>query len=178
MQRQEKEQFVKDVAAELEKSAGVLFVDFTGLNVEQQTSFRVKMREANVKYQVVKNTLMLRALEAAGVTEDASPILKGAPTGVVFGYDDPVGAAKATVDFQKDVDKLKIKGGVLENKVLDAKGAEAVSKMPGRQELLSEIVGLIMGPGRNLQALFKGPAGKLVGAIEAKADGGEEGGEG
>lgn len=178
MQRQEKEQFVKDVAAELEKSAGVLFVDFTGLNVEQQTNFRVKMRDANVKYQVVKNTLMLRALEKAGVTDDAAPILKGAPTGVVFGYDDPVGAAKATVDFQKEVDKLKIKGGVLENKVLDAKGAEAVAKMPGRQELLAEIVGLIMGPGRTLQSLLKGPGSTLAGQIKAKADDGEEGGEG
>ena len=173
MQRHEKEQFVKEVTAELEKSAGVLFVDFTGMDVEQQTTLRVKMREANVKYQVVKNTLMLRALEAAGVS-DASSILKGAPTAVVFGYDDPVGAAKIAVDFQKDVDKLKIKGAVLENKVLDAKAAEAISKMPGRVELLSEIAGLILAPGRNLQSLLKGPAGKLVGAIEAKVDDGED----
>ncbi|MEL6548194.1 MAG: 50S ribosomal protein L10 [Myxococcota bacterium] len=173
MQRHEKEQFVKEVTAELEKSAGVLFVDFTGMDVEQQTTLRVKMREANVKYQVVKNTLMLRALEAAGVTDDAASVLKGAPTAVVFGYDDPVGAAKIAVDFQKDVDKLKIKGAVLENKVLDAKAAEAISKMPGRAELLAEIVGLILAPGRNLQSLLKGPAGKLVGAVEAKADDGE-----
>ncbi|MEL6338590.1 MAG: 50S ribosomal protein L10 [Myxococcota bacterium] len=167
MLRQEKEQFVDEVAAELEKSAGVLFVDFTGMDVEQQTDFRVKMREANVTYRVVKNTLMLRALEKAGVN-DAEAVLKGAPTGVVFGYDDPISAAKVAVEFRKTCEDLKIKGAVLESKTLDAEGAEGLSKMPGRQEMLAEIVGLIMGPGRSLQSLIKGPAGRLVGAIETK----------
>ena len=177
MLRPDKEKFVDEVTAELEKSAGVLFVDFTGMDVEEQPNFRIKMREANVRYQVVKNTLMLRALANTGV-EDAAAILKGTPTGVVFGYDDPIAAAKATVEFKKDNEKLKLKGAVLENKTMDAKGAEALSKMPGRQEMLAEILGLIMGPAGNLQALLKGPSGKLVGAIEAKADDGAEGGEG
>ncbi|MEM6960087.1 MAG: 50S ribosomal protein L10, partial [Myxococcota bacterium] len=152
MLRHEKEQFVEEVAAELEKSAGILFVDFTGMNVAEQTDFRVKMRDANVRYRVVKNTLMLRALEKAGVQDDAAKILKGAPTGVVFGYDDPIGAAKIAFEFRKGVEKLQVKGAVLENKLLDAKGAEALSKMPGRDEILAEIVGLILGPGRNLQS--------------------------
>lgn len=169
MLRPQKEKFVDDVTAELEKSAGVLFVDFTGMDVEEQTDFRVKMREANVRYQVVKNTLMLRALQATGV-EDASAILKGTPTGVVYGYDDPIAAAKIAVEFKKNNEKLKLKGAVLELKTLDAKGAEGLAKMPGRQEMLAELLGLILGQGGSLQALLKGPAGKLVGAIEAKGE--------
>jgi len=175
MLRQSKETFVESMRDSLSKAAGVLFVDFTGLTVAEADSLRGKLREQEISYVVVKNTLMARAL--AGQTfEDAAACLKGTPTGVVIGYEDPVSAAKVTFDFLKDCEHLKVKGGIVDGKALDEKQAEALSKLPSKAEVQGSIVALAMSPGAKLLAQVASPAGRIAGAIEAlvkKLEGGE-----
>ena len=114
------------------KPLGALFLDYTGMTVNDINAVRRKFQESGITYQVVKNTLMARACADtpyAGVAE----LLKGSPTGVVLGGEDAVSAAKLTFELLKDYEALKIKGGILDDAALDAKQAEALSKMPSRQ---------------------------------------------
>lgn len=165
MDRTQKEQFIETMKADLAKSVGVLFVDYTGLSVNDVNSVRAKFREAGVGYRVVKNTLVARAMEGTSY-EDAAVHLKGSPTGLVLGYDDPVSAAKITYDLMKEFEVIKVKGGILDEKAIDTVQAEALSKMPNKAELQAGIVGLALSPASNLIALVKGPAGQIVGQID------------
>ena len=165
MLRSAKDQFITEMQAELERSVGVLFVDYTGLTVEEADKVRGKFREHNVGYRVVKNTLMTRALSGTSY-EDAAQCLKGSPTGVVLGYDDPVTPAKVTFELLEEIKHLQVKGGILDDQAIDVAGAEALSKMPSKEELQAEVVTLAMSPGRHLLAQVKNPAGLLVGAID------------
>jgi large subunit ribosomal protein L10 len=166
MSRDSKEQFVKDMKADLDKAAGVLFLDYTNLTVAQADGLRKKLREAQIAYKVVKNTLMSRALEGTSYA-DAAKCLKGTPTGVVLGFEDPVSSAKLTFEYLKDCENLKVKGGIVDKKAISPKEAEALSKLPSKVELQGLIIALAKSPGAKLMSQLKSPAGKIVGAIEA-----------
>jgi len=165
MERSDKEAFVTEMQGALEGAAGTVFVDYTGLTVNQVNAVRARFREAGIGYRVVKNTLMTRVLAGAAY-EDAIKCLKGSPTGVVIGYEDPVAAAKLTFDLAKEFKSLKVKGGILDNQALDSAGTEALSKMPSQRELQAAVVSLALSPGSNLIGQIKSPAGRIVGAIE------------
>src|SRR4051812_47228877 len=110
MLRQAKEQFVQSMRQDMERAAGVVFVDYNGLTVDEVEQLRRKLRAAMVDYRVVKNTLMQRVLEGTSY-EGARAYLKGTPTGMVLGYNDAVTAAKLTCEFLSECEHLKIKGG-------------------------------------------------------------------
>jgi len=164
MLRSNKEQVVNELERSVQKAASVLFVDFTGLTVAEVEQFRRKVRAKNLGYRVVKNTLMLQALNNAG-KRGADPYLQGTPTGVVLGYDDPVVAAKVAYDFSKECGHLKVKGGFLESDVLTAQQAEELAKMPGRVELQGMIVGMALAPGRAFVSQVLSAGQKIAGII-------------
>lgn len=166
MSREDKEAFVKEMRHEVERAAGVLFLDYTKLTVAQADGFRRKLRDAQVGYKVVKNTLMSRVL-AGTPYEDAAKCLKGTPTGVVLGFEDPVSSAKLTFEYMQECENLKIKGGIVDKKAISPKEAEALSKMPSKVELQGQIIALAKSPGGKLLSQLKSPAGKIVGAVEA-----------
>lgn len=168
MLRAEKEQSVETLTSEVARSQAVLFVDYTGMTVLEVTNLRKKFRDQQIGFRVVKNTLMKRAI-AGTAYEGASKALKGTPTGVVLGFHDPVAAAKALFEALKETEHLKVKGGIFENKAITPKEAEALSKMPSREEMIGQILSMILGPGRTIAGQIKNPAGRIVGAIEAKA---------
>jgi len=165
MMREQKEAFIDDMRRDMERAAGVLFVDYTGLKVQDVDTLRRKYRAAGVRYKVVKNTLMARVLKGLPA-ESAISMLKGTPTGVVIGFDDPVTVAKLTFDFMKDNDRVKVKGAIVDQQAINAKQAEALSKMPSKAEIQASVIGQVMSPGRMLLAQVKSPAGRVVGAIE------------
>src|SRR5687768_5386615 len=128
MLRGQKENVIADIKNDMARAAGVLFLDYTGLTVAEADKLRRGLQKKNVRYLVVKNTLMKIALDGTPYANAAS-FLKGTPTGVVFGFEDPVSSAKAVFDFMEECQHLKVKGGVLDNKSIGAKEAEALSKM-------------------------------------------------
>jgi large subunit ribosomal protein L10 len=93
--------------------------------------------------------------------------MKGTPTGVVFGYDDPVSSAKVVFEYMQECKHLRVKGGVLDGKAISPVEAESLSKMPSRSELQAQIVQLALSPGRKIAGQLAAPASRIVGAIDA-----------
>lgn len=172
MLRQQKTDFVAQMKADLGKAQAVLFLDYTGLTVLEANKFRVTMRKSKIGYRVVKNALMRKAVLGTPF-EGATKYLKGTPTGVVMGFDDPVAAARTTYEFLKTCEHLKVKGGILDNKDISASEAEGLSKMQSLPELKGGIIALITGQAGRLISQIKSPGSKIAGIIKKKSE--EEG---
>jgi large subunit ribosomal protein L10 len=166
----DKQGIIERLKTDIDKAVGVIFLDYTGLKVSEVETWRRRVRAApGIGYRVVKNTLLKRALEGTPGA-DAAKFLKGTPTGVVIGFEDPQATAKLTYDFLKETEHLKIKGGLLDKKPLSAKDAEALAKMPSKREMLAQILGMILSPGSSVAGQIKSVGGKLVSQIDQLAE--------
>ncbi len=157
------------ITAELEtkfKGAdSIVVVDYTGIDSKTTGFIRAALRGKKVKLTVVRNAMAAKALESAGL-KGAGTLLVGT-NAIVYGGDSIVDVVKELVEQAKKVDKLKIKGSVVDGTLLDSKATTALAKLPNKKELQGMIVGQILGPGRKLAGQIKGPAGKLAGQIKA-----------
>lgn len=163
-----KEQHVKEIADRLNRAQSVVMFDYRGLTVAEVTALRVEMRKAGVEYLVLKNTMVERACEEAGIHEDIKAMLKG-PSAFAFGYDDPVAPAKILKDFIKKTKKCAIKGGIVDNRVTDVKGIEALADLPSREVLIARMLGSMMSPITGLAIALDQLAKKLGGGEDAPA---------
>lgn len=143
MKREDKARVIEDLAEKLRGSAVVL-VDYKGINVAQSTELRARSRESGVDFVVAKNTLAKRAADQAGV-EGLDELLVG-PTAIAFS-EDPVVGAKLMAEFAGKVESFVLKGGLLEGgRVLDEAEVAALSRLPGREQLIAQVVGGIGSP--------------------------------
>lgn len=133
-----KQQIAEDLHARFAKSAIIVLTDYKGLDVTTINNLRRKLREENIEYQVVKNTLLVRAAEDTEVAL-IKDHFKG-PSAVAISYDDPVAPAKVLTQFAKDNKNLEIKVGVLNGKVLDAQAIKALADLPSREVLLAQFL--------------------------------------
>jgi large subunit ribosomal protein L10 len=151
-----KQQITEDLHERFARSAIIVLTDYKGLDVASINDLRRKLRESNVEYQVVKNSLLARASED---TEIASikDHFKG-PSAVAISYDDPVAPAKVLTQFAKDNHKLEIKVGVLNGKVLDVKAIKALAYLPSREVLLAQFLAALNAvPGSFVRTLAEVP---------------------
>lgn len=155
---QAKQDAVDVVTGKLQNSISTVVADYRGLNVSQVTELRKQLREAGVEFQVLKNTLLRRATAAAELT-DLDAVLTG-PTAIAFSETDAVVAAKILNDFAKKNDALKLKGGVVEGKVIDADQLKALAELPSREGLLSMLLSVLQAPMRNFALAVKAVAEK------------------
>ena len=150
-----KKQAVEEIKATLTKAVAGVFVDYCGLTVEQDTKLRNKLREANVEYKVVKNTLTRFAANEIGL-EGLDEILNG-PTALAISETDEVIAAKVLNDFAKENEALEIKSGFLEGKVMSVDEVKTLANTPSREVLIAKMMGSMQSPisalARTLQAL-------------------------
>ena len=131
------------------RAKGVVLVDYRGLTVAEDTEMRNSLRKAGVEYKVLKNRLVLRAFNNAGY-EGFDKVLEG-PTAVAFSYDDATAPARIVMEtVKKTNNKISVKGGIVEGKILDANGIVAVSNIPSKEVLLSQLLGLLTSPMRSL----------------------------
>jgi large subunit ribosomal protein L10 len=140
---EEKKQVVEDLHEKFSRSTVIIVTDYKGLNVTEMNDLRGKLKDVDIEYQVVKNTLIIRAAEGT----DAS-LLKASYTGpsaVALSYDDPVSPAKVLTAFAKEHKALEIKAGVLKGQVLDLNAINALSALPSRDQLLSQLLSVIIG---------------------------------
>lgn len=139
----EKKKQVSDLASKIKNAKLVLLVDYRGISVEDVTSLRNEIRNAKAEYKVIKNNITKRALEEAGINglEDQ---LEG-PTAVIMTEEEYSEQIKAIYNFTKDHDFYKIKGGVVEDKVMTADEIITLAKLPSREELLSMLAGALLG---------------------------------
>jgi len=139
---------VEEVAAKFDAATSVVIVDSRGLTVEQDTVLRRQLRENGVEFKVIKNSILTRAAQKAGL-EGLEDIFKG-PTAVAFSNEDAVAPAKVLNDFAKDAEALEIKGGVVEGKVSSKEDIVALAKLPNKEGMLSMLLSVLQAPIRNV----------------------------
>ncbi|MNP15645.1 50S ribosomal protein L10 [compost metagenome] len=159
---QAKQESVDVVTSKLRESVTTVVADYRGLNVAQVTELRKQLREAGVEFQVLKNTLVRRATAAAELSE-LDEVLTG-PTAIAFSADDAIAPAKILNDFAKKNDALKLKGGVVEGRVVGVDQIKALAELPSREGLLSMLLSVLQAPVRNLALAVKAVAEKEEGA--------------
>jgi len=165
---EEKQQITKDLHDRFAKSAIIVVTDYQGLDVASISDLRRKLRESNVEYQVVKNTLLVRAAEGTEVAL-IKDHFKG-PSAVAISYDDPVAPAKVLSQFAKDNNKLEIKVGILNGKVLDDQAIKALATLPSREVLLAQFLSALNAvPTSFVRVLAEIPRG-LVNVLTAIKD--------
>jgi len=164
MARPEKLEEVTRLRARLDRSAAVILTDFRGLTVREITVLRGRLRDAGAEYRVVKNRLLRIAADAAGI-EGLERHLEG-PTAAAFVSGDPVPVAKAIQEFSRQSRKLTIKGGILAGAVIDDAQTRVLADLPGRAELLAQVVGGIAAPLSGLAGVLAGLPRKLVRALD------------
>jgi large subunit ribosomal protein L10 len=135
---------VEELVGVLGTAQSVILTDFVGLNVEEVSRLRAKCRTAGVRYKVIKNTLAKRAVEQAGMPELGS-FLAG-PNGWATHDSDQVATAKVLSDFAKDNEKLQLRAGYMEGRVISIEEIHALAKLPSREVLLSQVLGALQSP--------------------------------
>jgi large subunit ribosomal protein L10 len=174
MERAEKDAEIEFLTDSFSKAQICLCGDYRGLTVAQVTKLRKELRKSGAHAHVVKNTLGKLSAEKVhkGKISDAelskfTDVLAG-PSFVIFSDEDPVGPAKALAEFAKGNEKFKIKGALFEGSFVDPSGVEALSKMPGRTELLASLLRVINGPATQLARLLQAPGAQVTRVIEAQ----------
>lgn len=159
---------IADLHSRMKAATIAIIAEYRGLDVATATDIRRKCREAKVDYRVVKNTLARRAAQGTSV-EKIAESFKG-PVVLVLGQD-PVTPAKVMTDFAKDrEEKFQLRVGVVEGQKVDAKGIEALARMPGIQELRGMIASMLMSPASKLVRLVATPGQQLARAIDARRE--------
>ena len=165
--KEDKQQVVVGLVADLQNASAVYLLNYEGVTVPVDTLFRKQMNTKGIAYRVTKNTLLKRALSEVGI-EGLDEYLSGVTSIAIGDSEDPMAPAKELVAFLKEnKEAYNPKAISLDGNVMSGESLEDVSKMPGRKELIAQIVNIAIGPGANLVAILKGPGSKIAGAIDS-----------
>ncbi|MBS3942606.1 MAG: 50S ribosomal protein L10 [Actinobacteria bacterium] len=170
MPRPDKVAVVDEVREGLSNSAATLLTHYRGLSVTELAQLRTKLREANARMRVAKNTLARRAAVDAGF-DDLAELMTG-PTGLIFCDEDPVGPAKALREFAKDHPDLVVRGGYLDGAVLSEADANKLADLDSREDLLTKLAGLMYGALANTARLLQAPIEQQARLMQALVDAG------
>lgn len=168
MNRTEKEQVIGELHEKMAKAKAAIVAEPKGLNVAVVTDLRKKLRDAKIDYRIVKNTLAARAAKGTPVEPVADRFV--GPTALVMSYDDVVTPAKLLADFMKDRENFVIRTAIIEGKVVDAKGIQALAKLPGLKELRGQIAAMIAQPATKLARLVGTPGQQLARVVGARRE--------
>ena len=162
--RPEKVAMIAELKETMKNAKGAVLTDYRGINVAQDTKLRRKMREAGVKYSVIKNNMASIAAKEAGI-EGLDAYLKG-PLALVSSDKDPVVAAKLISEFIRENRIMEIKGGLVEGSVIDADGVKALANLPSREILLARLLGSMQSPITGFVTVLQGNIRNLVYALD------------
>lgn len=158
-----KEKEVTELQQLFAKSDAAILTDYRGISVSEDVKLRAQLRKAGIEYRVAKNTLLRLACNNYGSVELDS-FLKG-PTAVAFAGD-PVAAAKILSDFIRESKKTRIKAALLNGKLIDAAGVEALAKLPPREVLLAQVAGAFTAPIAGFAGVTAGILRQLVTVVD------------
>src|SRR5437764_11222723 len=174
MNREQKSAAIAQIASQIEQSQAIFAVDYRGISVPQVAELRGRLRDADATFKVVKNSLTERAADASGA-ETLKELLTG-PTALTFVRGDAATAAKAIADYGRASQLLPFKGGLMDGAALDGDQIRALSRLPAREVLYGQLVGVVASPVsglvRTLNALLGGLAVAL-GQVREKKQSGE-----
>lgn len=159
---------VAEIKNKLTGSVGVILADYRGLSVKEMQELRSKVREAGGEVKIYKNTLTEIAVRELALPS-MDEFLVG-PTAFVFAQDDPVGPAKAVVDFAKKHAALEVKGGLIRNAIVDEATIKVLAALPSREELIAKLMGTLLNPIRGFMGMANAPAAAFVRVLGRVAD--------
>ena len=139
-----KQPIVEEIKAHIDGAQTAVVINYSGVTVEQDTKLRKAMREAGITYKVYKNTLMKRAFVGTAY-EALNDSLEG-PNAIAISKEDATAPARLAAKFAKDIPNLEMVAGVVEGQFYDAKGMQAISQIPGREELIGRLLGSMQSP--------------------------------
>lgn len=158
--KKEKQEEVEQLHREFTESRNALLVGFQGIKVADDERLRRELRQANLTYRVVKNTLAIRAAEGTAM-EQVSQNFTGA-TAIALSPNDPVTLAKVLSKWAKDSPVFSFKAGIVEGRVIEVKDIDALANMPSKEELISKIMFLINSSAQRLAVVTSGVARNLT----------------
>lgn len=170
MKKQEKIFFVDNLTAEIKSAKSLVLINFTGMSVKVQQELKRRLKEVGAKMIVVKNTLLKRAGEAASVDAGIleNTILTG-QTALIVSESDPVSPIQVLGKFAKEFEVPELKVGIVEGTFQDSLSLSRISNLPGRDGLLGQLLGALMGPIYGLTGTLGGNLQKLVFVLNSKA---------
>jgi large subunit ribosomal protein L10 len=165
----EKDKIVQEIREKAARSQIGVLTDFKGLKVEDMTRLRRQLRETDAELKVVKNTLLRRAAADDSAIGPLLPHFTG-PNAITLGFSDPVALAKVLTKFAQEKPQLEIKAAVLGGQLMTAKDLEALSKLPGREVLLAQLLGVLQGVPTGLVTVLAGVIRGLLNVLTAYRD--------
>lgn len=138
----QKEELVKALAERMKSAKVIILTDYRGINVADVTKLRADLRNTNSEYKVIKNNIIKRALDMNG--ESGLDDLLTGPTAILMGDEDYLEPSKVIYNFAKSNDFYKIKGGIIEGKVMTAEEIITLAKLPSKQELIAKLAGCLL----------------------------------
>jgi large subunit ribosomal protein L10 len=166
--KERKDELLKTYADLIGKSEGLILIEYRGLNMKGMDPLRGKVREAAGELHVVKNTLALRALSAAGTPAPADLFTQ--TTAIGFAFQDVPGVAKALTAYAKDNEFVKVKGGLLGGKVLSPAEVQALAELPPLPVVRAQLLGLLAAPASRLTGVIASGVRQVVNVVKAYAD--------
>jgi large subunit ribosomal protein L10 len=165
---EQKQQIVEELRDKFKRSKVVILTDYKGLDVAGINDLRRKLREAEIEYRVVKNTLLTRASEDTGV-DSIKDAFKG-PSAIALSYDDPVAPARVLTKFAEDNKKLEIKIGVMDGKALSVQDIKALADLPSREVLLAKVLSAMIAVPTGLVSALSDAPRKVLNVLQAIKD--------
>ena len=162
-----KSKAVQVLQQDLERATAVIVTEYRGLTVQELQDLRRKLRPRGVDYHVVKNSLFARAAEASGRGALRSFLI--GPTAVALGTSDEVELAKSFIEETRTFKALKIVGGFLGGRAMNAEDVQALAKLPGKLQLQAMLVGSLQAPLAQAVAVLQAPLAQLIRILEAKS---------
>lgn len=146
-----KKELVEGIVSEFKNAKSIIFVDYRGITVSEDTAMRKEFRENGVSYKVFKNRLLARALNELGITNYDAKLLEG--TTAVAYSEDEVAGARVFCDNQKKINKMAVKFGVVNGQIMEKSEVEALAKIPSKDILIAMLLGTLNAP---ISALARG----------------------
>jgi len=165
LKKEKKEQVITVLNDDFHRAKALIFTDYRGLTVAELSEFRSLLREKDIKYRVVKNTLATIASRGTSVSA-AKDSFRG-PVGVVISFDDPVMTAKKVLEYSKRNEKLKVSSGIIEGRFCQPDDIKAVAELPSRNVLLSIVAGSLQASIGKCAAAFSATLNSFIYAMEA-----------
>ena len=155
---------VKSLTEKLDKANAIYFTDYLGLDVVSITKLRKEFVSKDVEFTIAKNTLIKLAAKDVGI-DGLDEFLSG-PTAIALSFNDPTGPAKVIKSFLKDFDKPSVKGMILDGQIFQAEEFEKIANLPTREQLLSQLVGMLNSPMSKLSSTLGSPLSGLLGTLK------------
>lgn len=165
MNKAEKNAVIEDLKTEFAEAKAVFITDYRGIEVNQLTELRKELNKSDANFRVIKNRLALRAVDKE-LREALEPIFDNT-TAITLAKGDMAASAKALTKFAKSQEKLKIKGGILDGKVINIEDVKAISSLPSREELLAKLLGTLQAVPQNWVRVLNAIPGGWVNVLDA-----------